>query len=39
MSVESAISLRGIVKRFGPITAVEGLDLDVPLADRRTELA
>ena len=26
----SAISLRGLVKRFGPITAVDGLDLDVP---------
>jgi lipooligosaccharide transport system ATP-binding protein len=26
----SAISLRGIVKRFGPITAVDHLDLDVP---------
>jgi lipooligosaccharide transport system ATP-binding protein len=26
----SAIRLRGIVKRFGPITAVDGLDLDVP---------
>ena len=28
--VESAISLRGIVKRFGNITAVDGLDLEVP---------
>jgi lipooligosaccharide transport system ATP-binding protein len=28
--MESAISLRGFVKRFGPITAVDGLDLDVP---------
>ncbi len=28
--MESAIRLRGIVKRFGPITAVDGLDLDVP---------
>jgi lipooligosaccharide transport system ATP-binding protein len=28
--MESAISLRGIVKRFGPITAVDGFDLDVP---------
>jgi lipooligosaccharide transport system ATP-binding protein len=27
---EPAISLRGVVKRFGPITAVDGLDLDVP---------
>jgi len=26
----SAISLRGVVKRFGSITAVDGLDLDVP---------
>src|SRR4051794_29140615 len=26
----SAIRLRGVVKRFGPITAVDGLDLDVP---------
>jgi lipooligosaccharide transport system ATP-binding protein len=26
----SAISLKGVVKRFGPITAVAGLDLDVP---------
>src|ERR671928_475654 len=26
----SAIHLRGVVKRFGPITAVDGLDLDVP---------
>jgi lipooligosaccharide transport system ATP-binding protein len=25
-----AIRLRGFVKRFGPITAVDGLDLDVP---------
>ncbi len=29
--MESAISLRGLVKCFGPITAVDGLDLDVPL--------
>lgn len=28
--VESAIRLRGFVKRFGSITAVDGLDLDVP---------
>jgi lipooligosaccharide transport system ATP-binding protein len=27
---ELAISLRGAVKRYGPITAVDGLDLDVP---------
>ena len=26
----SAISLRGVVKRFGPVTAVDGLDLEVP---------
>src|ERR1700760_3062079 len=25
-----AISLRDVVKRFGPITAVDGLDLEVP---------
>src|SRR3954452_14615948 len=25
-----AIELRGVVKTFGPITAVDGLDLDVP---------
>ena len=29
--MESAIKLRGFVKRFGPITAVDGLDLDVPV--------
>ena len=28
--MDSAITLRGLVKRFGPITAVKGLDLDVP---------
>src|SRR6266516_6380315 len=27
---QSAIRLRGFVKRFGPITAVDGLDLEVP---------
>src|SRR3954468_13199790 len=26
----SAISLRGVVKRYGEITAVDGLDLEVP---------
>jgi lipooligosaccharide transport system ATP-binding protein len=26
----AAISLRGVVKRFGPITAVDGLDLEIP---------
>ena len=31
MSPELAIRLRGAVKRYGPITAVDGLDLDVPL--------
>src|ERR671921_15043 len=31
MAMESAIKLRGLVKRFGPITAVDGLDLDVPV--------
>ncbi len=30
MNTSSAISLRGIVKRFGAITAVDGLDLEVP---------
>src|SRR4051812_49846687 len=28
--VSNAIELRGAVKRYGPITAVDGLDLDVP---------
>ena len=27
---EPAIRLRGVVKRFGSLTAVDGLDLDVP---------
>jgi lipooligosaccharide transport system ATP-binding protein len=27
---ELAIQLRGVIKRYGPITAVDGLDLDVP---------
>src|SRR5215208_5534557 len=31
MSDELAIRLRGVVKRYGAITAVNGLDLDVPL--------
>jgi lipooligosaccharide transport system ATP-binding protein len=30
MTVESAISVRGFVKRFGSVTAVDGLGLDVP---------
>src|SRR2546423_11925697 len=30
MAMDSAIQLRGFVKRFGPLTAVDGLDLDVP---------
>ena len=30
MAGELAIRLRGAVKRYGPITAVDGLDLDVP---------
>ena len=30
MSAPLAIRLRGVVKRYGPITAVDGLDLDVP---------
>ena len=28
---ELAIRLRGVVKRYGDITAVDGLDLDVPV--------
>jgi len=28
--MSNAIEMRGVVKRFGPITAVDGLDLDVP---------
>ncbi len=31
MAGELAIRLRGVVKRYGEITAVNGLDLDVPL--------
>src|SRR5437773_46507 len=31
MSGQLAIRLRGVVKRYGPITAVNGLDLDVPV--------
>jgi lipooligosaccharide transport system ATP-binding protein len=31
MTNEYAIRLRGVVKRFGSLTAVDGLDLDVPL--------
>jgi lipooligosaccharide transport system ATP-binding protein len=31
MEQELAIRLRGAVKRYGPITAVAGLDLDVPV--------
>src|SRR3954452_22371934 len=30
MRGEAAIRLRGFVKRFGPLTAVDGLDLEVP---------
>jgi lipooligosaccharide transport system ATP-binding protein len=30
MTADSAIRLRGFVKRFGALTAVDGLDLDVP---------
>ncbi len=30
MATPNAIELRGVVKRFGPITAVDGIDLDVP---------
>jgi lipooligosaccharide transport system ATP-binding protein len=29
-TADSAISLRGVVKRFGALTAVDGLDLEVP---------
>jgi lipooligosaccharide transport system ATP-binding protein len=29
-AMQPAIRLRGLVKRFGPITAVDGLDLEVP---------
>jgi lipooligosaccharide transport system ATP-binding protein len=32
MSDELAIRLRGVVKRYGEIVAVDGLDLDVPVA-------
>jgi lipooligosaccharide transport system ATP-binding protein len=32
MSGELAIRLRGVVKHYGEITAVDGLDLDVPVA-------
>jgi lipooligosaccharide transport system ATP-binding protein len=31
LSGELAIRLRGVVKRFGALTAVDGLDLDVPV--------
>jgi lipooligosaccharide transport system ATP-binding protein len=31
LTSELAIRMRGAVKRYGPITAVNGLDLDVPL--------
>src|ERR671933_2408224 len=31
MPDELAIRLRGVVKSYGPITAVDGLDLDVPM--------
>src|SRR3954468_4757203 len=30
MRGDAAIRLRGFVKRFGPLTAVDGLDLDAP---------
>src|SRR3954466_7992718 len=30
MAMESAIRLRNVIKRYGPIIAVDGLDLDVP---------
>src|SRR5512139_3119331 len=28
--METAITLRGVIKRFGDLTAVDGLDLEVP---------
>src|SRR3954469_14744193 len=31
MTMESAIRVRGFVKRFGSITAVDGFDLEVPV--------
>src|SRR3954469_24413743 len=31
MTMESAIRVRGFVKRYGSITAVDGLDLEVPV--------
>src|SRR5947208_17103301 len=31
MEMQSAIRLRGVVKRYGSIEAVKGLDLDVPV--------
>ena len=31
MTAERAIRLQGVVKRFGSLTAVDGLDLDVPV--------
>jgi lipooligosaccharide transport system ATP-binding protein len=31
MGTDLAIRMRGVVKRYGPITAVGGLDLDVPI--------
>jgi lipooligosaccharide transport system ATP-binding protein len=31
MDPELAIRLRGVVKRYGPVTAVDGLDLNVPV--------
>jgi lipooligosaccharide transport system ATP-binding protein len=31
MGADLAIRMRGVVKRYGPITAVGGLDLDVPM--------
>src|SRR5437763_15457768 len=33
MTTGSAIRLRGFVKRFGSLTAVDGLDLDVPYGE------
>lgn len=35
MSSELAIRLRKVVKRYGQITAVNELDLDVPVVERK----
>ena len=38
MSGELAIRLRGVVKRYGQITAVAGLDLNVPVGTIKSRL-